>query len=1237
MISDPDRLADSRRFAPDDTELHDLPPLGAPPPDTGRHAQPADSRRFTPHDTEIQDSERLPQLADSRRFTPHDTELHDLPPLGAPPPRPRESTQLQDSERLPEVDETLVQAPNESSEAQDAPHAEDELPVADGRVAHYRLRRELARGGMGAVYLAYHPRLKREVALKVMLAGRDASSKQLARFQREAEAAGRLQHPGIVAVHDVGHDRGLHYLVMDLVPGPSLDKVIEQEGPLAPRRAAEIARALAEALAYAHSRAVLHRDMKPANVLLDPERGPRITDFGLAKTLDVEDELTKAGAIMGTPAYMPPEQARGDPQQVDRRADVYSLGATLYAMLTGAAPFKGQPVRVIYQVLRVDPTPVRKLRAEVDRDLETICLRCLEKDPQARYLTAGELAQDLARYLAHEPILARPPSPRERLVKWVRRNRALASVLAGAAALLLALGGTALVVLPRRERARVAAEARDAAQRSAAAAAAAPPTALGPPLAALQAAQRWRDAAPTDPEATRALFDAAARLGEVALSGEQWELAQQCFSQARELEVDVPAAEAGLARVDAARERLARERREEILALLARAREGELAREPEGLLNGVFALVRYPEPQTAELLAAELDDVSARLLEVERDALLGAVGGATDSETVARLEALFQRRAQPGQELLGDEDARLYREVLSAWAERDEVSARQQLLHLGNLQRDALGPRLDAARIACDALGRIGILGPSERALARYLEAEADPSRGAVAARALVRLRSTSGRAYVVRALGTWGLTSRYAAAVLPLLDDWEDPHADPNSAPQLWTRGTQHMQHGRLHEARADFERVLQLEPHHAGAWANLASILQTLGEADAAREAFDTALGMSPKDPLLRFNHAEFLRRAGEPQAALEAYGRAIELAPGLARNYRQRGTLLQELGDLDAASRDLDEALRLDPADPDVLVARGDLAYQRQDLERARADYERALRLNPSHLEALKNRGWVSRMQGDPEGALADLSRVLELDPTHVQAWDMRGNVHTDLQDLPAALRDFARAVELDPQQAGPLTRRAFTYMSLEDWDAALADFEAAVALAPGFQPALHGRADALRISERYAEAIAAYDALLAAFPDSLPGWNSRGVCLFLLGRYPEAVASYERALALDPSIGALWFNKGESLASDGRWIQALEALDEALERDPRSVDALVLRGDVHAHEGRHALARDDADAALELAPDHVPALLLRARALRALDEPSLARQDLLRALELAPGHPEATQALAELGAQ
>ncbi|MBL4844528.1 MAG: serine/threonine protein kinase, partial [Planctomycetes bacterium] len=261
------------------------------------------------------------------------------------------------------------------------------------RIGPYEIRTELARGGIGAVYRAYDPELEREVALKVLLSGVRAGDQELLRFRREAKAAARLLHPGIVAVHDVGEDQGLSYMVMDLIEGESLRDKIKREKTLPSRVAAGIGRDLALAVSHAHGHGILHRDLKPANVLLAGEEGrPLITDFGLAKDQRIEEHLTRTGAVLGTPAYMPPEQARGLLDELDARVDVYALGATLYHALAGRPPFDGRTaLQVLQQVLREEPPPL----SGVDRDLKTICLRCLEKDKDARYASAQALADDL--------------------------------------------------------------------------------------------------------------------------------------------------------------------------------------------------------------------------------------------------------------------------------------------------------------------------------------------------------------------------------------------------------------------------------------------------------------------------------------------------------------------------------------------------------------------------------------------------------------------------------------------------------------------------------------------------------------------------------------------------------------------------------------------------------------------------------------------------------------------------
>lgn len=334
------------------------------------------------------------------------------PPRGPRPPRP--------------VGDTLI-----TPSTAPPPPVQRDLP----RVPGYDLLRELGRGGMGVVYLARQKGLERVVALKMLLSGQFAAVEQETRFRREAQAAAKLVHPHIVQVHEIGEHEGRWYFSLEYVDGPSLDERIAGQ-PQPPRPAAQLVATLARAVHFAHLQGILHRDLKPANVLLaaaaTPAQDagepagygtPKITDFGLAKRLEEEAGDTRTGDIIGTPSYMPPEQASGRQVQLGPAADVYALGAILYEMLTGRPPFRGvTPVDTVMQVLREPAVSPRRLVPQVPKDLETICLKCLHKEPSGRYLTAQELADDLERFLNHEPICARPATLIERLVSWGKRN-----------------------------------------------------------------------------------------------------------------------------------------------------------------------------------------------------------------------------------------------------------------------------------------------------------------------------------------------------------------------------------------------------------------------------------------------------------------------------------------------------------------------------------------------------------------------------------------------------------------------------------------------------------------------------------------------------------------------------------------------------------------------------------------------------------------------------------------------
>ncbi|MCL4177359.1 MAG: protein kinase [Verrucomicrobia bacterium] len=320
-------------------------------------------------------------------------------------------------------------------------HGLEEAEAASGagrRFGDYELFEEIGRGAMGFVRRARQVSLNRVVAIKFLGAGPLARPEAVRRFQAAAAAAA-LSHPGIVVIHEVGRRRHQHYLVMDYVSGTSLAKVVA-DGPLAAGRAARYVEAIAEAIHFAHEHGVLHRDLKPSNVLIDEEDRPRVTDFGLAKRLGVETGLTLSGQVMGSPGYLPPEQATGETGKIGRPSDVYSLGAMLYHLLVGSPPFIGEnPAEIIRQVVEREPTSPRLLLPSVPRDLETICLRCLEKEPARRYPTARALADELGRYLRGEAIQARPLGIIGRTVRWCRRKPAQA-VLTGSLGVAVALG-----------------------------------------------------------------------------------------------------------------------------------------------------------------------------------------------------------------------------------------------------------------------------------------------------------------------------------------------------------------------------------------------------------------------------------------------------------------------------------------------------------------------------------------------------------------------------------------------------------------------------------------------------------------------------------------------------------------------------------------------------------------------------------------------------------------------------
>lgn len=331
----------------------------------------------------------------------------------------------------------------------------------------YELYEEIARGGMGVVYRARQVRLNRRVALKMIRAGKFSSGTEIQRLRVEAEAAAQLDHPAIVPVFEVGEHEGLHYFTMAFVDGETLSAKLGA-GPMPVRAAARLMQTVAEAVAYAHEKGVIHRDIKPGNILIDQSGQPRVSDFGLAKQVSSDNELTTTGQILGTPSYMPPEQALGKLEDVGRPSDIYSLGAVLYATLTGRPPFQAATsVETLRLVVEELPLAPRLLNPSIPRDLETICLKCLEKSISRRYESAKAVAEELERFLGGDPILAQPASRIRKLTRWYRRHWAIATT-AISILLTITVVASVLAITTRRLKSELAKTANaEAAERRA--------------------------------------------------------------------------------------------------------------------------------------------------------------------------------------------------------------------------------------------------------------------------------------------------------------------------------------------------------------------------------------------------------------------------------------------------------------------------------------------------------------------------------------------------------------------------------------------------------------------------------------------------------------------------------------------------------------------------------------------------------------------------------------------------
>jgi tetratricopeptide (TPR) repeat protein len=999
---------------------------------------------------------------------------------------------------------------------------------APGRLGDFRLIREVGRGGMGVVYEAEQVSLGRRVALKVLPFASTMDPRQLQRFHNEARAAAALDHPHIVHVHAVGSERGVHFYAMQYIEGQTLAALIagrrpgagrpvapeaQATGPYVPgpaaadtaprpaastergphargefRRAAELGVQAAEALDHAHQLGIVHRDVKPANLLVDGRGGLWVTDFGLAQ-VQSDARLTLTGDLVGTLRYMSPEQALAKRVVVDHRTDVYSLGATLYELLTLEPAFRGNDRQeLLRQIAFEEPVPPRRHDRAILPELETIVLKALEKNPAERYATAKELAEDLGRFLADQPIRARRPSWAQVAGKWARRHRP--AVWAGAAVLLVAAvlgGGTWLWWAQKR--AVATGEARAALQEA---------TQLGQE-------ERWPEASSAvrraegvlagvganpdlrqqihdlgkDLEMAGRLEEARLRLGAVIDPRVDWEASDEAYAKAfrwygwdvdsldpREAGNRIRSRSIHLQLVVAlddwafVRRQLGADRRSQLLA-------ASRAADPDPWRNRLRDVLEGKDPGALEELATsalseDLPPATAVLLSRLAD------GTPAADRALLCLRQVHQRypaniwvnhelgycyawlRPQRIEEALPYVMACVALRPRSAYAHLNLGSLLQERGRLdeaiaeywevlGLNKGDAVAVavahlnlgtvlhakgRLDEAIAECREAIRLVIIPRAHTNLGNALREKGRLDEAIAELQEAIRLKKDDPKAH-----NDLGLALYAKGRLDEAIAEWREALRLQKDYPDAHNNlGAALRDKGQLDEAITECREAIRLKKDFAGAHSNLGAVLATKGRLDEAITDFREAIRLAKDDPEAHYNLGTALREKGWPDEAIAEYREAIRLKKVYPDAHNNLGAALAEKGQLDEAIAEYREAIRLKKDDPEAHNNIGAALYKKGRLDDAIAEWREAIRLKKDFPGAHNNLGAALADKGRLDEAIAEYREAIRLKKDDPEAHKNLGLALREQERFAEALAAFRRAAELFASSRPDLAKQA-----------------------------------------------------------------------------------------------------------------------------------------------------------------------------------------------------------------
>lgn len=930
-------------------------------------------------------------------------------------------------------------------------------------VPGYEILGELGRGGMGVVYQARQVRLNRLVALKMILAGDHASRDALRRLVAEAETMARVKHPNIVQIHSIGDCGGWPYIELEFIEGGSLAARLDGT-QWSPRSAARLLESLARAVSEAHRVGIIHRDLKPANILMTANGEPKISDFGLAKSIESGARLTQTESILGSPTYMAPEQAAGHAKDVGPAADVYALGACLYELVTGQPPFVAPTILATLDLVKnSEPVAPRKYQPHLPRDLETICLKCLEKEPHKRYSSAEALADDLAAFLNDETIRVRRPRPWERAIRWAKRKPTAAALIAVCVLTLFASCG--FWAWRRAEVANLAriTQRRDAAIRNQAVRF----------LSLGQDAVKERDweTAHAQLSSAKALVGSQPRLADMRATVERLldlcarsiserkarASARDHFARFIQLYDEAVFCQAEFTGMDAdANLRAARAAAREGLAqfVVNRGESGGLELNPKQFTAQEIQKITDDYYELSLLLAeAESQPIKGEDPVTQARVGLQVLGAAA---RLRRLSPTFHVRRATYLERAGDAAA-AHRERKLA-----ETAAPTDQSPVDDFLTGQLAYRKNDLKGASDALKRALSRQP-DHFWAQYLLAVCHlrAHRPAEAQAALIACQSRRPRfvwSYLLKGFAE-GEMGEFDLAEADFRVATELGLSDQERYVMLVNRGVMRLKRGSKQEAVEDLSAAISLKPEHFQAYINLSQAYQSLNEAETALKTLERAIALAPDqavlfrarsqihqsssrhdaalmdldraielskpdDPNLATDYltsALLLQQEGRAREALEACDRAIEHAPDRSDAHRLRGVVLVGLKRYDEAISSFDICMKRGKVSQAIYEVRGLARACSGSYERAVAEYTMALNLGRGSSSLYTNRGWAYLLGGAPAPALRDFDEALRLEPSNSHAMSGRAQANVQLRKPLEAVADARGAVRLNPRDA------------------------------------------------------------------------------------------------------------------------------------------------------------------------------------------------------------------------